>query len=554
MPQKRNNRKAPRRNDFLAPAESAFATCSQLAQHQALPSRRKPLRLPTYPTIERTSVKGFNSTATSGFADATIGDQKYFAIFRTPTNYLWESQKPTAPYSLTRFVSSAGVNMPVSVGESIELDNVFSPDLLYQASNYGASQFAASSSPLPLARDDDGRLWTYVPNCDGQQNVSFFRFKCGSAIGPLGKWNLTFAYTTDWTTKDAQRTNVQLACNGSDATIVEGYFPVQGVWMSICSLSCTENSSASTARSATTVTWGICDAGTQNFLLPGTTLANPITPFLMPKISAPAEFDEAPTLWSDTRANAVAVLFSNVTASLYKEGTAKACRVLANDFAAGRYSNDLESTFNNLYAGTRPELKYNGPLAKGLYAYTTADSSTSTFRDWNSGKSSGTNFSAIFRLGSFEYVSFIQFYDTQSTRSGTSATATILNITGDVHIEFRTTSTLWDVGVTRTSLEAWHRSQVALAAMPPFFENLTHMESIAGLAARLAGWALGPQGKAVISVGRVLGPPLARAVATRVKGMQQRWEARRTNKEKRPSQRGQGKGVSTNNTGKGKSR
>ncbi len=49
-----------------------------------------------------------------------------------------------------------------------------------------------------------------------------------------------------------------------------------------------------------------------------------------------------------------------------------------------------------------------------------------------------------------------------------------LACTVDWHIEFRTTSTLFQIGLCTLTLETMHQAQVALAAVGYFFENFNH--------------------------------------------------------------------------------
>jgi len=509
----RNNNNKPMGGNGYSAIERTITSAPQLAQQQALPGKRRPLRLPTYPAIERTAVKAFNSTTTSTFGTSAVGDGKYFALFRSPTNYLWEStsgNSPQAGFSVyrTNNLSSTGTGsaVPLAPGESLDLSNLFPSDQVYPQGSFGDTSFM--HSPCPMAIDDLNRVWFYSPNCDGVQNNFGVRLKTNGAVGPVGSYLLNVEYCTNWSTTDTRTMSLTMGIPSADTTVIEGYSSINGIWFRPTNLICTAAASASSVRSITNIHCGFCNSGSSfSGVAPGGVSGT----FLIPKIVAPKELMAAPTLFEDTRATAIGVLFSNVTANLYKEGTAKACRVLANEFVVGGGPTTLQSNFDSLYTSTRPELKYNGPLAKGLYTFTPPDTESSIFRDYTTQLSNNNLFDIPppFRLDSFAYVSFIQFVDTQS--AGGTNNGTVMNITGDLHIEFRSASTLWDVAVTRTPLEVWHKSQLALAAMPLFYENLTHMEDVARIAGRLAGWAAGPQGRVAMQVGRVVAPQVVKA-------------------------------------------
>lgn len=498
--------------------ERTFASAGALAQHQALPSRRKPLRLPTFPAIERTGVKAFNMTNSTTMGSTTLNtDARYYAFFRTPSLPLWESVPTlnTNGYGMARRANlgaqGGGFAAPNEVGESQDLTNYFQTDYTYEPISVGDTSLAGAM--LPYAIDDNKNVWFYAPNCTGNgifpnnvgQQVGI-RFKTDNALGPLGAWVCQIETLNSWTTSDTQTYNIPLGY-GALNTHIEGYTSVNCIWWRPLSLTCTTTTSVQTTVNITDIYCGIATTGST--FSSTVVLNSPPPSFLMPKVYVPREFDQAPALWQDTRCTAACVLFQNVTAVLYKEGTAKACRLLATDFNAGYSTSTLPTNFGLAYGATRPELKYNGQLARGFYTFAGPDQASSNFRDWTVGSTtSGTDFQRIpFRLDAFAYVNFIELADVQSVANS----GTVLSLTTDFHIEFRSTSTLWDVAVTRTSLETWHRAQVALSAMPCFFENLTHMEEVANIAARLAGFALGPQGKVALSVGRAVGPPIARA-------------------------------------------
>jgi hypothetical protein len=67
---------------------------------------------------------------------------------------------------------------------------------------------------------------------------------------------------------------------------------------------------------------------------------------------------------------------------------------------------------------------------------------------------------------------------------------TSLAVNVDYHIEFRTTSALWPIGLSSMSLEALHGAQLSLTEVGFFFPNETHKEVLGKVMPKL-GSALG---------------------------------------------------------------
>jgi hypothetical protein len=185
--------------------------------------------------------------------------------------------------------------------------------------------------------------------------------------------------------------------------------------------------------------------------------------FILPKFK-PQEIDNSRLPYEGSRATAVSVLFSNVTAVLNKEGTVSAARVATCDRAIwnGGYV-DLINT-------TPPTERYFGPLAKGLYTFCLPDASSDLFLDRYAVLAGGTY--PIANLGAWDYATLINMADLDSANPSTLA------ITAITHMEFRTTSALFPRDFSRFSLEAYHKAQMALNAMGAFYENPTHVATI----------------------------------------------------------------------------
>lgn len=203
------------------------------------------------------------------------------------------------------------------------------------------------------------------------------------------------------------------------------------------------------------------------------TLSNFNATTAMVPAAFPTDFDSSPLPWSDTRLTAVAGLFTNVTKALNKEGTVLAARVaptVKNVWNVAR--SDLTSA--------HPAEKAYLPLQYGLYTYAPPSTDLAEFWDYTYNTypetydvvpSSSTGAYPVVRL---DNTSLVNCFVASDSDSGTS-----LAVNLDWHVEFRSTSQLWPIGLSSVTLETLHQAQLALVAAGFFFSNETHKETIA---------------------------------------------------------------------------
>jgi hypothetical protein len=251
-------------------------------------------------------------------------------------------------------------------------------------------------------------------------------------------------------------------------------------------------------------------------------------------VFAPPEFTASRVPYGSTRANAAAALMSNVTAVLDKEGTVSCARIprtMAPKCLFGTYS--TVSRFTTLISSVYPKDRYFGPMEKGLYAYSLPDAATDGFVDCVSDCLYSDGFNApYFQLEAFEYVSLITFSDL----GGSGST---LAITQDAHLEFRSSSMLFPVGYSQTTLEAYHMAQMALAQQGVFFENPVHLAALStlirGAVSRLAPIVLPYAKHAAVAVGNKLLSSAVSAINTKMS--QAGFSSRPQAAPKRPAQK-----------------
>lgn len=413
---------------------SAFAGADEIALTMAIPRDHKPIRLPTFPNLERTAVLSTMQAATTAVTGASVARA---LLFRSPTYPVWVKQT-------TATAQFAGLvwNFTAQAADDATLAFTAPPE-----SYFGT----ASNQHLVLGRKDDG-LWLYVPA------------GCYVGLRLIVNTSATMALTLSYQVFDGTSTGTTetvASLTGTDVYLTASSAFTVGSWVRFISL----DVNASASLSSYLVNLGWVTGG--SFFSPTGTLSS-----IMP-LGAPPEFNNSIIPYGSTRANAVAVLFSNVTAVLNKEGTVRATRVPMSTPMQlwGAFENDPA------FAASHPAETYWGPLEKGLYAYTLPDEATVRFRDCTVEIRSDAGVKAYlpaFDLDGFQYASLIAFTDLTTGDS-------TLAVTVDSHLEFRTNSALFQLGFSATTLEAEHVAQMACVRKGVFFENPTHMTAIAAL-------------------------------------------------------------------------
>lgn len=197
---------------------------------------------------------------------------------------------------------------------------------------------------------------------------------------------------------------------------------------------------------------------------------------LMPLFNPP-EFANSTLPYSKTRLNASAALFTNVTAALSKEGTVLAARLKPTVVDPWSFSTtNIDSV--------HPKLRYYGPLEKGLYTFTTPSGNVDTLDDCRftflSNSTINTAQRPLFRPKEVGVYNAIVFQDLGSASSGTQLATSCYT-----HLEFESSSSLFQIGVSTMTLESLHAAEVALLSFGHFHENPLHWSTIASAASAI---------------------------------------------------------------------
>jgi hypothetical protein len=187
---------------------------------------------------------------------------------------------------------------------------------------------------------------------------------------------------------------------------------------------------------------------------------------------APAEFGNSTLPWATTRTTATAALFTNVTQVLNKGGTVLAGRITPQVHNPWLVTSATLSTLH-------PAEKQFLGLETGLYTYVPPSTDLADFWDYTLPTDSGTL--PLFRLDNTAMCN-VGFFTTTGVIES-------IAITTDWHIEFRTSSALFPIGMCTMTLETLHQAQLALHAVGFFFENPDHKDVLSKVASSAARFA-----------------------------------------------------------------
>ncbi len=178
-------------------------------------------------------------------------------------------------------------------------------------------------------------------------------------------------------------------------------------------------------------------------------------------LAPPPAWSVSSVPYSNTRVTAVGVLATNVTKALNKEGTINAGRLLP--------SNSGLNYGISLLASLHPQERAYLGLENGFYTYLPPSTDLQHWADysWITPNFIGQAATRpIFRLDNPGWWHCVSFNDPDG------GTALALNV--DWHLEFRSNSILWPIGVSAITLEGMHQALVAMSRTGYFFDNPDH--------------------------------------------------------------------------------
>lgn len=436
-----------------------------LARQISLPGEHVPLRFPSFPALERTAVMGFNQPASltlpaSTPVAVTLFRQACWPAWADQT-ILWAQQ---VEYSCQ--VVPATVGSPSSVSEVVPLKPALSSwgvaNRLASATAPGLTGY--TTSPIlsyPLVGSDHslpGAEFTYVPP------NGFWSYVVWSEVAPVANENVNVNFEV-WSTPGESYTytaSVTIAA-GTTGQMNGVIAAPAGHWVRPSSVTINPTAAAvigGTWRVSVIATTSSTLTYTTSAVTAGSVAVTNVTPLSIHfPLCQPAEFVNSQLPWFATRVTASAFLGTNVSQVLNKGGT-----ILGGRLSPAVY-NAWDAT-SAIVTNLHPAEKAYLPLETGVYTYAPPSTDLVFFTDYTLNTNGGAAGSPVFSLGN----------DSMYNRMfiTASAVAEALACTVSWHLEFRTSSSLFQIGLSAMTLESLHAAQLVLAETGFFFENPEH--------------------------------------------------------------------------------
>ncbi len=474
--------------------KSAVSALQGFARQIALPHEHYPERYPSFPALERTAVIGFNAPLT-------------WSIPVTTDSFAMVARQAVYPLWLTTAVTDAAYFMSSTHDLNNDAHAFTAAGIYNNSATAGIPSITGFTGSIPTTQPilgvdaSDALPFVYVP----QGWYFSFVVSKGQAWGAVE--NVEVVYET-WRSPGELGPNnhsafvPSVAANFSIATTQSTFTDAQ--WIRPRGFYVRTGAAQGNTVTITTIvhtstitfTGSALDAGgmARNVLATKTAL--------VPAMEA-AEFQTSPVPWLSTRTTATAALFTNVTQVLNKNGTVLCGRInpaANNPFQVSR------GVLTNLHPAEKAFL----PMETGAYTFVPPSTDLARFYDYTI---SGTTSVPCYNLANDSLVNVLCFY-------GTTVEQLAINV--DWHLEFRTTSALFQIGLSTVTLETLHQAQIALAKIGFFFPNSGHKALLGKViaAAKQLASAVAPAVKpamraaAMAAIPHLPGPPgLGRAAS-----------------------------------------
>lgn len=476
-----------------------------LEQSISLPHEYAPSRYPSFPALERTAVMSFNVPKTLGFPSGET--ELKGLLFRQAAWPLWVDTSVTGWIQVANYpcMDYKGTGNNMNQANNTTFFPTHPSPINFQLASSTASLTTLGISgaiaphwnqPLIGMHLDKG--YVYVPK-------GSFLYYHASVNSKGTSVDLICSLTIEtWIDRNTVSTTEMPAFTiaGTNLGALHGPIPASdNAWMRIVGVSFRGASSTFgemetrlIVSSASSMTF-TPSASTIGSVVVGTSTSTMLVPF-----SPPPEFDVTERPWLDTRVTASALLLTNVTKVLNKEGTV----------LAGRLKNTASEAWafdSSKLANLHPAEKAMLALETGFYTYAPPSTDLQGFYNYTyapavfsfSGYANTADIIPIFNLDNDSYANC--FILTDSDPSTPSSFAANL----DWHVEFRNNSTLFPIGMSGVTLEAFHQAILNLVTHGFFFSNGKHKSALRSIYA---------EGKKMAPLLMGALPPPARLAAT----------------------------------------
>lgn len=500
-------------------------TLSSVAKAFSLPQTQPPMRLPSYPAIERTSLLSFNATKTLAVTSVAIANRGL--LTRQAMFPLWCERDLSGGYSLMYRPPIPGIYDPSNPVNGYSRASADSPGAwtldgagigdqsypFYSSGNDRPNAVIVSASAL-----EPGYPWLGL---DGESTGTYFYVPAGwttflatnimyavpldDTSNDTAIYFVVDEYTTpgEYVTRTLKSSGLEVTQADPDAVgRVEGWVtaagatfaPTKNTWLRLRSVYLGDSGSSAIQGESVSgpvlvvvgphiePAWTYTRSGMPseppafitNVYLTSVTVTQ--TRGALAPYATTTAYATSDVPFLNTRLTAVAALFTNVTKVLSKEGTV----------LAARFNPEQMDVFNIVadnYQDVHPSEKYFYGLEKGFYTYAAPSTDLGFFYDYTVRVGSITSKQTlpVYRLDNAAMVNSWTFTDPDGGSS--------LAVNLDWHVEFRNSSQLWPIGMSSMTLETLHTAQLVLATVGCFFDNVDH-RYILGQVAKAAKWLM----------------------------------------------------------------
>ncbi len=469
-----------------------------LARQIALPHEYAAQRLPSFPALERTAVMAFSAPTTLVLPASTPIQVN---VMRQAAYPVWASQdvSTTVTGYAIGFQTESHVVQTTSAGDTYNVNMAPRVSILSNAnasnSFIGVSGIT-NSSPwgAPLIGVDSTKVYMYKPTGIPLSVV----VASSSALPATTSLRVEIcAWTSPGEEIVVDSLSLIIAAGNTGAFGSSGAATNYN-WLRFSVVNVTPT--VSEQLPASFFLYGIVGFGTVTYTGSTTSQGTVVLPvatgrYVFPLVS-PSEFYNAPLPWFATRTTACSFLGTNVSQVLVKGGT----------ILAGRLSPAVVSPWqvtSSYIMGLHPAEKAYLALETGVYTYVPPSTDLQNFTDytntpmytWVGSTATGGVLFPNYQLGndSLYHTMFITATSTDEQ----------LACTVDWHLEFRTSSALFQIGMSTMALETLHQAQLSLAELGYFFENPDHKKLKEKLARVVSKY--GPK---ALSVGSMIPGPV----------------------------------------------
>lgn len=511
-------------------SHSGLKSLDDVAQAICLPNERAPVRLPTYPSIDKTALFRYRYQNTQSLREAAPASEfnvlgrKRFVVTRDPAapllldtvHYLQQEFGANTLYYEGSIIVRAESFSIVSIEPNHEVNPVLRTstvtfDKMYPIEMYGT---------LPCG-EYDSQQWFLVPkvlNAQGK-SVGFLdaigvalyfdgsyrggriqSFRPGATLAPplynVGGTVLDYTVTLEIMASDGTRHDLVVdhdftySAHGTQNPIINTglvSFSLEYAMVRIKSVTyngqimrVAANNTLEPFPSPTSVHPAIVLS--RNKVTAGYGDPMPFRCLSLPPAKVNPEYYNSVAPFRSTRLNASALLLTNVSKVLNKEGTVESSRLLI-DPTSGQTLHNADVV---AVSTSNPETRYFGALEKGAYTFTAPDQESLVFatpyhsvimsdkEEWDPHNVQHTIERPVLNLCT-RYVNCIITTDLDATDD------TQLALTLDTHWEFRTISTLYTLDYSRMPIEVYHAAMLACMRAGFFYENNTHQRILSAV-------------------------------------------------------------------------